>query len=322
MSLLLNQHWKLCFRKPVLARSSPLHSNGLSFSSLQTPPCFIVDAEPCGAGLGKLKIVSAGDFRLTQLEKKVPLELMTGMENIGSSNGWVATLKDDVVRLQDDLNPFASASDPKRISLPPLLSFFRTNTHEWINVKMEDPCFFSSRVFFSKKDDKFYIPGGHLIGSWDLRTDKPTAPKIHKLRFRNLPKLTKTKRKLMDSCYKREDLVESTTTGETFLVKWYKKIVGKVIKGRATTKTKAIMVFKLDEEGNAVYTQDIGDLFIFISEAQPTCVPASSVPGLLPNFVLFYDVNEFGSAYLADSSVSSEISTFPVPYHIPPQNIV
>ncbi|AED96327.1 hypothetical protein AtNW77_Chr5g0138271 [Arabidopsis thaliana] len=358
MSLLLNQHWKLCFRKPVLARSSPLHSNGLSFSSLQTPPCFIVDAEPCGAGLGKLKIVSAGDFRLTQLEKKVPLELMTGMENIGSSNGWVATLKDDVVRLQDDLNPFASASDPKRISLPPLvtlplcqtqivinvamsssspedddcvvavkffgrqLSFFRTNTHEWINVKMEDPCFFSSRVFFSKKDDKFYIPGGHLIGSWDLRTDKPTAPKIHKLRFRNLPKLTKTKRKLMDSCYKREDLVESTTTGETFLVKWYKKIVGKVIKGRATIKTKAIMVFKLDEEGNAVYTQDIGDLFIFISEAQPTCVPASSVPGLLPNFVLFYDVNEFGSAYLADSSVSSEISTFPVPYHIPPQNIV
>ncbi|CAL9243343.1 unnamed protein product [Arabidopsis halleri] len=360
--LLLNQPSKLCFRKSVLARSSPLHSNGFSFSSLQSPPCFIVDAEPCGADLGKLKIVNAGEFRLTTLEKKVPLELMMGMEDIGSSNGWVATLKDDgVVRLQDDLNPYASDSDPKRISLPPLvtlphcqtqivtnvamsssspeddncavavkflgpqLSFYRTGSHEWINIKIENPCFFSSRVFFSKKHDMFCIPGsgGHLIGSWDLRTLlKPTAPKIHKLRFRNLPKLTKTKREVLDSCYKSEHLVESTTTGETFLVKWYRKTFGRIIKGMATMKTKAIMVFKLDDQGNAVYTQDIGDLFIFLSKSQPSCVPARSVPGLLPNYVIFYDVDEYGLADLAESFVSSESSTFPVPYHIPPQNVV
>ncbi|VVB15962.1 unnamed protein product [Arabis nemorensis] len=61
----------------------------------------------------------------------------------------------------------------------------------------------------------------------------------------------------MDSCCTTEHLVESITTGETILVKWYKK-TAEIIDGIAKMKTQEVMVFKLDEQGNAVYTQDIG----------------------------------------------------------------
>ncbi|CAL9243344.1 unnamed protein product [Arabidopsis halleri] len=364
MSLLLNQPSKLWFRKPVLARSSPLHSNGFSSSSLQTPPSMI-----------GLKLAYFADYT-HHFEKKVPPELVYNdikddddIGTIGSSHGWVATLKDDgILRLQDDLNPVASETDPKRISLPPLvtlphcqtqivtnvamsssspededcvvavkflgpqLSFCRPalKNPEWTNIRIQNPCFFSSRVMFSKKYDMFRIPGsgGHLIGSWGLHTQKPTPPKIHKLRFQNLPELTKTKRELLHSCCTSEHLVESRPTGETFLIKWYRRTPAKPIKGMATMKTKALHVFKLDEKGNAVYTQDIGDLCIFLSKSEPFCALASSFPPglrsdhhLLSNHVYILDVDEFGVVELVNSSIASVNYTFTVPFYLPPLNI-
>lgn len=101
------QPWKVCtFRKPVLVRCS----------HVQTPPCYIIGTNPCGADLGKLIIVNANESSCTHLEKKVPLELIKERVTIGSSHGWIATLKDDgILRLQDDLIPVASDTDPKRI---------------------------------------------------------------------------------------------------------------------------------------------------------------------------------------------------------------
>ncbi|CAA7051643.1 unnamed protein product [Microthlaspi erraticum] len=52
------------------------------------------------------------------------------------------------------------------------------------------------------------------------------------------------------------------------------------------------MVFKLDGKGNAVYTQDIGDLVIFLTKSEPLCVPASSFPDMRPNRVKILDVDE------------------------------
>ncbi|VVB15950.1 unnamed protein product [Arabis nemorensis] len=254
------------------------------------------------------------------------------MVTIGSSNGWVATqtVDEGILRLQDDLNPAVSDTHSKRIPLPPLVTLPRCQTQivtnvsmsssspededcvvaakflgpqlrfcrpgernsEWTNVRIENPCFYSSRVMFSKKDDMFRIPGsgGHLIGSWDL-CEHIKEPKLQRLRFQNFPKLTKTKGDLMDSCCTTDLLVESITTGETFLVKWYKK-TAKIIKGVAKMKTQELMVFMLDEQGNAVYTEDIGDLCIFLSKSEPFCVPASSFPGLLPNYVYIFDVTK------------------------------
>ncbi|KAG7534221.1 hypothetical protein ISN45_Aa08g018030 [Arabidopsis thaliana x Arabidopsis arenosa] len=357
MYLLLSCLSRLRIGKPASVRSSLLIlSNGFSSSSVQTPPCSIICADPCGAGLGKLVIMNANEGKCTDLEKKVPLELVDSdpMVTIGASHGWVATLKDDgVVRLQDDLNPVASDTNPKRIPLPPLVTLPRCQTQivtnvamsssspkdedcvvaikflgpqlsfcrpaqsnsEWINIRIANPGFFSSRVMYSKKDDMFRIPGsgGHLIGSWDPRTEDHN-PKIQRLRFRNLPELPKTKRELLDSCYRSEHLVESRTTGETFLVKWYKKAT---TKDTVKMKTKAVMVFKLDEKGNAVYTKDIGDLCIFLSKSEPFCSSSSR----FPNCVDICDVDEAAIASLEYDSIIGGTCTNGAPYHIPPQNI-
>ncbi|KAJ0267122.1 Uncharacterized protein HA466_0009970 [Hirschfeldia incana] len=363
MSLLLSQLSRLCLGKPALVRRSCssllIISNGFSSSLPQTPPGFVVRANPCGEGLGKLLFLKDTESWFTHLEKKVPLELVDRdeMGTVGSCNGWVATLKDDgVLRLQDDLNPTTSHTHPKHISLPPLvtlphcqtqiitnvsmstsspededcvvavkflgpqLSFCRPaqSQPEWTNIKIEDPCFFSSRVMFSKIYDRFRIPGsgGNLIGSWDLNKPK-NNPKIQRLQYQNLPKLTKIKRELLDLCSTSEHLVESRTTGETFLVKWFRKTSRRL----SLMRTKALMVFKIDEEGNAVYTQDIGDLVMYISKSEPFCVPASSFPGLDRNSVQIVDVDENGTIRLHDSSIASHNIRFGAPYFIPPQNI-
>ncbi|KAG7533996.1 hypothetical protein ISN45_Aa08g015800 [Arabidopsis thaliana x Arabidopsis arenosa] len=363
MALLLSRLSRLRLGKPVFVRSSLLHSNGFSTSLLQIPPYHVFSADPCGPrypGLGKLVIFKANEYDSTHLEKKVPMELVDGkaMVTIGSSHGWVATLKDDgVVRLQDDLNPVASDTHPKRIPLPPLVTLPHCQTQvvtnvamsssspededclvavkflgpqlslcrpahsnsEWINIRIENPCFHSSPVMFSKKDGMFHIPGsgGHLIGSWDLYKHK-NKPKIQRLRFKILPELTKTKRELLHSCCTSEHLVESRTTDETFLVKWYRKATSS---GVVKMKTKALMVFKLDEEGNAVYTQDIGDLCIFLSKSEPFCVTASFFPGMCSNQVHTLDVDEDALVDLSDSSIISGICTFGAPYYIPPQKV-
>ncbi|KAL0875278.1 hypothetical protein Bca101_024983 [Brassica carinata] len=289
MSLLLRRLWKLCHGKP------------------------------------------AAVFFITDLEKKVPLDLVDTYEirTVGGSNGWVATLKDDgIVCLQDDLNPFASDMNPKRIPLPTLVTLPRCQTQmvtnmamsssspedencvvslkffgpqlsfcrpgdkpTWTNIRIENLCFYPSPVVYSKKHGMFRIlaSGGYLIGSWDPRIDKKRKAKFQRLRFRNVPKLSKTKRELLSSCCTSEHLVESGTTCETFLVKLYRRPRAS---GSEKMQTKALMVFKIDDEGNAVYTKDIGDLCIFISKSEPFCVPASSFPGMLSNRVAFLDFDE------------------------------
>ncbi|XP_013629713.1 PREDICTED: uncharacterized protein LOC106335677 [Brassica oleracea var. oleracea] len=267
------------------------------------------------------------------------------------------------LRLHDDLNPVASNSDPKRILLPPLvtlphcqtqiitnvslsspspeeedcvvavkflghqLSFCRPasqSNSKWFNIKIDNPCFFSSRVMFSKRHNMFRLPGagGQLIGSWDLCEDKHT-PKFQELRYHNLPELSKAERETMHSCFTSEHLVESRSTGETFLVKLFRQTVdGTSLKVKGTKlKTKGVMVFKVDDHGNAVYTQDIGDLAIFLSKSEPFCVRASSFPGVIPNQVNILDVREVAFFKLTDSSIISYTHRIKAPYFFPPQNI-
>ncbi|XP_020875627.1 uncharacterized protein LOC110226952 [Arabidopsis lyrata subsp. lyrata] len=343
MSLLLNQPSKLCFRKPVLVRSSPHPSNALSSLVLQSDchSFVLICADPCGGDRGMATIRRPcgvhhyGSFKewdeVIGKDAKLCRELRKEMGTIGSSNGWLPTLKDGVLRLREiNIN---NETDPKRISLPPLvtlpycqtqyvtnvamsssfpeeedcvvavkflgpqLSFCRParSNSKWINTRITDPCFFSSPVMFSKKDDMFRIAGsgGHLIGSWDLHKHC-NNPKFQILRF---PKLSETKRDLLDSCYTSEHLVESLTTSETFLVKLYRK-TAEILQGIPRIKTEAIMVFRVDEEGNAVYTQDIGDQSIFLTNSEAFCVPLSSTFCLRqPNYVKLLNVDEHCSNF-------------------------
>ncbi|XP_019086268.1 PREDICTED: uncharacterized protein LOC109126846 [Camelina sativa] len=97
---------------------------------------------------------------------------------------------------------------------------------------------------------------------------------------------SQTELQLLDSCYRSHELVESPS-GQRFLVKWYV--------GSPTMKylafncggTKRFMVFREEEDMNMSYTEDIGDLCIFLGNNEPFCVKASSFPGLKPNFIYF-----------------------------------
>ncbi|KAJ4911325.1 hypothetical protein Rs2_05946 [Raphanus sativus] len=210
--------------------------------------------------------------------------------------------------------------------LGPQLSFCKpagkSSKPEWTNIKIENPCFCSSRVMFSKKHNMFRMPGsgGNLIGSWDL-CNPSDDPMLQRVRFTNIPKLTNAEQNLLDSCRKSEHLVESRPTGETFLVKQYKK-TAKNKEGVAIMKTKCLMVFKLDDEGNAVYTQDIGDLTMFLSMSEPFCVPSISFPGLARNYIRIFDVDEIGCVNVANIPffITSTDVSYSTPYWFPPQD--
>ncbi|KAH0853653.1 hypothetical protein HID58_092997, partial [Brassica napus] len=272
----------------------------------------------------------------------VPVDLVHNdpddtMVTIGASHGWVASLKDDgILRLHDDLNPVASDTDPKRIQLPPLVTLPHCQTKIVTNVSMsssspedDEDCvvavkFLGPQLSFCKPagksskpewttsrsktlastppDNMFRIPGsgGHLIGSLDL-CEPNDKLKLQCVGFENLPPKLPTP--LMDSCCMSQHLVESTSTGETFLVKQYRK-TAKIVQGVAQMKTQFLMVFKLDDEGNAVYTQDME-----ISPCSSQC---------LNHLCPFY----FLSCLVDGFPLVATTGKTDAPYYIPPQNIL
>ncbi|XP_020880825.1 uncharacterized protein LOC110228303 [Arabidopsis lyrata subsp. lyrata] len=351
MSLLLSRLSKpSSLKTPALARHLTARLFSTSF------PCVIAGAQHCGStmrdgDIGNLKIYTSfvvEKFIVT--EKKVPMKLVEEMGTVGASNGWVATLKGGVVCLQDDLNPSASDIDPKRISLPPLVTLPHCQTQvvtnvamsssspededcvvaikflgpqlslcrparssEWTNIRITDPGFFNSRVMYSKRDDMFSMPAsrGTYIGSWNL--GEPAM--IQQLRYLDFLELVQSKWELLDSCCRSEHLVESRPTGETFIVKWYSK---RYIPFRERLVTHRLMVFKIDEEGNAEFTTDIGDLCIFLSEAEPFCVRASECQKT-PNRIFFLCPEYYGEVSLDHYEYRPRDHyhrTFPVPYFI------
>ncbi|KAL0646595.1 hypothetical protein Bca4012_044886 [Brassica carinata] len=202
-----------------------------------------------------------------------------------------------------------------------LSSVFADPEKEWINVRIENPSFFSSPIIFSKKDDVFLIPGagGHIIASWDHHNQSSkNPPKLQSLLFQNIPKLSKTKRDILDSCYScctSEHVVGSKPTGEIFMVKLYRKFARMMYDGTARLRTEALMVFKLDDERNAVYTQDIGDLCIFLTRSEPFCLPSSfSLTLCRPNCVKIMDLDENKIFKLSDQNWNCSRWQAPVEY--------
>ncbi|CAL9228700.1 unnamed protein product, partial [Arabidopsis halleri] len=251
----------------------------------------IFEVEPCGSTLrdgdvGELAIFSYIDGELDFTDKKVPMDLVKEMGTIGASHGWVATLKNGAVRLQDDLDPRASDTDPKRISLPPLVTLPHCQTQivtnvamsssspedeecivavkfmgpqlslcrpaqrdcKWTNIRITDPSFFFSHVMYSKRDEMFSMPasGGNYTGSWDLGRHRH-KPKLQMLWY---PEQRMVKDRLFDSCSRMEYyLVESSETGETFMVKWFTE---RNPRRKGRVKWEYFHVLRLDKEGNAV----------------------------------------------------------------------
>ncbi|KAL0698543.1 hypothetical protein Bca4012_054665 [Brassica carinata] len=363
-------------RRLKLSKLSHIRVSHLTASSRSFSNC-IFKVIPCGTtqrdgDVGNLAIHSYVDKLIDFTQKKVPMELTKGMGTIGASHGWVATLKNGVVCLQDDFDPYASNTNPKRIPLPPLVTLPHCQTQivtniamsssspededcivavkflgpqlslcrpaqrdcKWSNIRITDPSFFSSHVMYSKRDGMFSMPasGGNYTASCDLGRHV-NEPKIQMLSY---PKqrvfedlylstgecfekefLRKFDWKYTDwSCRMEHYLVESSRTGETFLVKWSKDI--NPLDGRS--EVDMFLVLRIDEEGNAVYTKDFGGECIFISKAESFCLPAACLRDKRPNCIYHLSNTSFGINCMDDDEKERGGEfTFPAPFWFPPK---
>ncbi|XP_010511651.1 PREDICTED: uncharacterized protein LOC104787733 [Camelina sativa] len=277
----------------------------------------------------------------TVRDKQLPKELVES-NLVGSSHGWGVFLGPrNEILISDYCNPSSSKSNPKMIHLPlrryedscqsDLVSGVAMSSfpeeEDFVGavkfigrrVSIYTPgqqckgnhLFSSTAIFdyfeqanlmYSKRDQRFYMPssGGHHLWSWS--GIKSTEPQFHDLRFHNLPQFSLSELKLLRSCYRTQQLVESPS-GQRFLVKWYVQALGKYIQSLAHRSvkfsfggTKQFMVFREEEDMNMCYTEDIGDLCIFLGNNEPFCVKASSFPGLIPNSIYFCGDN-YGEGY-------------------------
>ncbi|CAH8251263.1 unnamed protein product [Arabidopsis lyrata] len=267
------------------------------------------------------------------------------------------------VRISDLFNPLASKSNTKIIPLPLLTTMIYGQTdvvwnvamsssspHQdneeedcvvainflgnqlsmcrpgrdlcWTNKQIPFVCSENSNLMYSKRDQRFYLPapGGNYLCSYDLHFDND--PMFNELVFLNLPELPQSEWELLNSCFKEDHWVESPS-GQSFLVKWYSHVPSQ------RYKEPILMVFREDEETeegtrNMCYTEDIGDLCIFLSKSDPFCVVASSCPGLKPNSIYLmgrcfavYDLTTRTAHHFKPPKDGPERVPF-LPYWLPP----
>ncbi|KAG7542994.1 hypothetical protein ISN45_Aa07g029300, partial [Arabidopsis thaliana x Arabidopsis arenosa] len=167
---------------------------------------------------------------------------------------------------------------------------------KWININTMSQCINPlSSLMFSKTDQRFYIPslGGNFLCYLDLNSKEDDEPKYIDLEFDNLPKSVIHELADVSSCSRTDHLVESPT-GQLFLVKWYGEDLDDITSLMRVTKR--FMVYRENEESDdlektMIYTEDIGDLCIFVGHSEAFCVPASSSRGLKPNCIYFVGDN-------------------------------
>ncbi|XP_010460802.1 PREDICTED: uncharacterized protein LOC104741614 [Camelina sativa] len=287
-----------------------------------------------GVSNGEVDLYDPAKQELLKLtDKAIPEEIITA-KWIGASQGWSvhSGTQDRCVLLTDFLNPWNCKPNPKLLTLPPLnpllacqtdviwnvamsccpdddedwvvgikslgdqISFCRPRRDlRWTKFQTPYDYFPTSNLTYSKRDQKFYLPGpgGHHLLSYDLHFDKAGQPEFHELQFRNFPESFKYDSEISElfpSSCRTERFVESPSGDERFLVKWYAKGCLANYSSRITYETQRFMVFREEEtiEGRFMcYTDDIGDLCIFVSKSEAFCVPASSFPGLKPNSIYF-----------------------------------
>ncbi|ESQ39750.1 hypothetical protein EUTSA_v10001118mg, partial [Eutrema salsugineum] len=165
------------------------------------------------------------------------------------------------------------------------------NVHEYMSP-------FSS-LMFSKKDQKFYIPspGGAYLCSFDLNFKEKDTPELVSLWINLLPPIVLHSLADLIPMTRTDHMVESPS-GEQFFINWYygDDLTDYNVE-KFGHKTKRFMVFKVEESStdknrkNMTYTENIGDLCIFLGRDEAFSLEASSSPGLKPNCIYFVGYN-------------------------------
>ncbi|KAF8074249.1 hypothetical protein N665_1117s0005 [Sinapis alba] len=212
------------------------------------------------------------------------------------------------------------------------VSLCRLGDSEWTRVDVPCPSFHSSTIIYSERDKRFYVNNCNpdYTGPTDFTpTSNPglLTPVCGYKRFPFSSFLDEMPEQEKETCLSRfkiqQQLVESSS-GQSFIVCWF--VERFTDKGEAAPwgdtrynnnkeglckKTHKIMVFRQDEEqGLGPYTDDIGDLCIFLGDNESFCLSAKDYPGLNPNSVYFcghgsgfgfYDLATRTISYLSDS---------------------
>ncbi|KAG7586365.1 hypothetical protein ISN45_Aa02g016690 [Arabidopsis thaliana x Arabidopsis arenosa] len=322
----------LCFRRSEFSTST---------AAAATPYLLlgddVVGKSPCGGKVVNFNLYDPRKQEQVKIENKILSKEVSKSRRIGSSRGWLALVnkKDLTVRLTNILNP-----SKKIISLPPItrdkyehhvnvsvsssneedcvvavkfygsrVSLCRPGDSEWTRIDVPCPSFHSSTVIYSERDRRFYLNNCNpdYTGPTDFtpKTGLPTP-----------------------------QLVESAS-GQSFIVLWF--VERYTDKGEVATwgdaryinskdlcrKTHKIMVFRQDEEqGIGPYTDDIGDLCIFLGENESFCLSAKDFPGLNPNSVYFAGHSSgFGICDLASRTIRYLSDSTPPPgrmFWLPP----
>ncbi|XP_019101593.1 PREDICTED: uncharacterized protein LOC104787731 [Camelina sativa] len=204
----------------------------------------------------------------------------------------------------------------------------KTDNYSGLGFRTESHYFDQSKVMYSKRDNKFYTPsvGGHFLGFWDSCFEDLTSSEMHELRFCNLPEVTQSEWELLDSCSPPTAHLVESPSGQRFLIMWYAQDYKPGKKMTFLCRgTKRFMVFREEEGMNMCYTEDIGDLCIFLGRSEPFCLKASSFPGLNPNSIYFagdgfgvYDITTRKPRSFRPKSPSAFSTTPLFPYWIPP----
>ncbi|ESQ54705.1 hypothetical protein EUTSA_v10026890mg [Eutrema salsugineum] len=303
---------------------APINS---SFSSTPTYPFLLIDYVlniPHSPDGRVIRIFESDDERLIKStkilirDKKLAKEVRHAMTVGFSHHGLGFKLsKNSLDILVDKHNPPDPKSPPACVHLPPLptenleskdwivgvkswgsqLSLFRPG-HQWINIKTSPEVVhpFSS-LMYSKKEERFYVstPGGDYLCCLDLYFQEGDHPEFIDLEVGNLPESVLPQLEELVSGSRTDHLVESPS-GEQFLVKCYGNDARRNYKNVETLMhmTSRFMVFRADESWDqkcVTYTEDIGDLCIFLGHSEAFCIPASSCPGLKPNCIYFVGYN-------------------------------
>ncbi|CAN8314261.1 unnamed protein product [Cochlearia groenlandica] len=187
---------------------------------------------------------------------------------------------------------------------------------EWTTINIPFCYHTNSHVVYSMTHQMFYLlaMGCAYMVALDLKNNN-NNPNFLKLDFENLSSIRIQEWEILASCVRSDYIVESFS-GQRFIVQWYIEPNEILDMPRVLEETKRFMVFKIEEGRRIIakYTEDIGDLCIFIGRNETFCLEASKYPGLRPNSI-YYACYGFGLYDISNrSNRDYDLSNFPTTF--------
>ncbi|CAA7033565.1 unnamed protein product [Microthlaspi erraticum] len=260
---------------------------------------------------------------LAMMKKRDSTVRLTNILDLDNSSKTISLpplIKDETERL---INVSVSSSSEKDCVVAARfygsrLSLCRVGDSEWTRIDVPVPDFRFSPVMYSDRDSKFYLNScsSEYAGPTTDFTSKSglDSPVSGYVRY-PLSELPELENHLLLQHLNVQQLLVQSPSGESFIVLWGVDCFteeGEAVQWERNQegiriKTHTVMVFRQDsEKGICEYTEDIGDICIFVGHNEPFCLFASDYPGLKPNTVYFAGHSSgFGVCDLASRTLRS-----------------